>query len=85
MLKKYINLSEYSAKELSNFTHSVGIQLFYEHGWECWLALIPIHKIGTVKLNKDVILLQTYNAFQSVRIGLRKKLAELALSNTNEE
>jgi len=41
MLKKQKNLTEYSQNQLRNFNNSVGIPLFYERGWECWIGLIP--------------------------------------------
>lgn len=41
ILTKHVDLTKYSKNGLLNFNHSVGFQLFYEAGWECWIGIIP--------------------------------------------
>ena len=78
MLKKHVNLSQYSSDALFNFNHSFGIQLFYEIGWECWLALVPDSGVRVYKLNREVIRNDTFAAFEKVRRDFGTTLAEYA-------
>ncbi|MES9905330.1 MAG: hypothetical protein ABW168_21975 [Sedimenticola sp.] len=78
VLKKHVSLVQYSKEALFNFDNSVGIQLFYENGWECWLGLIPDATVRSIRLSRDVIRSEAYVAFEQVRVLLRTKLSEYA-------
>ena len=78
VLMKHVNLVAYSTAVMVNFNQSVGIHLFYENGWECWLVFIPLHTANSVKLIKELIRDVSYNAFLTVRSELRNKPAEYA-------
>lgn len=79
-LKKHINLTEYSKSELMNFSSSLGFQLFYERGWECWIAMIPVHKQGFVAFPKQIIRQQTFNTFLELRRKFKDILADYAMN-----
>lgn len=79
-LKKHINLTEYSKSELMNFSSSLGFQLFYERGWECWVAMIPVHKQGFVAFPKQIIRQQTFNTFLELRRKFKDILADYAMN-----
>ena len=40
ILKKHLNLNKFK-QNLHVLRHAKGYQVFYEHGWECYLSLIP--------------------------------------------
>lgn len=85
MLKKHVNLTEYSQDELRSFNQSLGFQLFYENGWECWIALIasPQHeKRVTAQLPKNLIKRRSYLVFMALRDAFKKQLVTYALSGT---
>jgi len=79
-LKKHVNLTEYSKSELMNFSNSLGFQLFYERGWECWIAMIPVHKKGSVAFPKQIIRQQTFNTFLALRTRFKNILANYAMN-----
>ena len=60
MLNKHVDLSLYSKAELANFRHSVGFQLFYEYGLECWLGLLPCVRSGHPEVRKDILKEQSF-------------------------
>jgi hypothetical protein len=79
VLKKHIDLTEYSKSELMTFCNSVGFQLFYERGWECWIGLIPIHQRNSVALSNVQTREQTANFVKYVREKFKAILVSLAL------
>ncbi|WAR18178.1 hypothetical protein MAR_000016 [Mya arenaria] len=80
MLNKHVDLSLYSHAELANFRHSVGFQLFYEYGWECWLGLVPCFRSGQPEVRRDVLKEQSIRYFTSVKNSFQRKLQNLCLA-----
>ena len=71
MLKKHIDLTEYTKCELKLFNQCVGFQLFYEMGWECWIGIIPSSErtrgdfnCGNVKVLCEGVFRSLSNRFQ---------------------
>lgn len=77
MLKKHIDLSLYTRAQLVNFNHSVGFQLFYEHGWECWIGMIPSRDKRGSELLANIQKELCVRHFQKIKTGFQKKLQEL--------
>lgn len=61
-----------------NFSSSLGFQLFYTRGWECWIAMIPLHKQGSVAFPKQIIRQQIFNTFLELRRRFKDILADYA-------
>lgn len=78
VLKKHVHLTQYSADALKNFHNSVGFQLFYEHGWECWLGLMPDTSARVYALTKEVIRVDALGAFEKFRCDLQTELSQYA-------
>lgn len=76
VLKKHLDLTAYTQADLTNFNNSVGFQLFYESGWECWVGLLPSRK--RPPFAKDRIRQASVEHFQMLKINLRLKFAFLA-------
>lgn len=79
MLNKHVDLSLYSYAELANFRHSVGFQLFYEHGWECWLGLLPCVRSGHPEVRKDILKEQSFLYFTRMKTSFQRNLRKLCL------
>ena len=79
MLNKHVDLSLYSNAELANFRHSVGFQLFYEHGWECWLGLLPCVRSGHPEVRKDILKEQSFLYFTRIKTWFQRNLLKLCL------
>ncbi|XP_062597385.1 uncharacterized protein LOC134258817, partial [Saccostrea cucullata] len=79
VLKKHIKLPQYSKSELMTFSNSLGFQLFYERGWECWIGLIPVHQMHSVALSKQQVRQQTLATFFQLRESFKTSLMTLAL------
>lgn len=73
VLKKPLDLTAYTQADITNFNNSVGFQLFYESGWECWVGLLPSPPFA-----KDRIRQASVEHFQMLKINLRLKFAFLA-------
>ena len=78
-LKKHVRLTEYSKSELMTFSNSLGFQLFYERGWECWIALIPMHQMHSVALSIQQVRQQALATFLQLRENFKNTLMALAL------
>lgn len=82
MLKKHIALSLYSKAHLANIRTGVGFQLFYEHGWECWLGIIPSQGKQGREMLKDSQKSLSFRHFQLIKGGFQRKLKEFCISGT---
>ena len=74
LLKKHIDLSKYSERQLSNFRKSLGFQLFYECGWEGWVGVIPRVVSSIRDLTKEAYREMSCEFFQRVRSKFQRNL-----------
>ena len=74
LLKKHIDLSRYSERQLSNFHKSLGFQLFYECGWEGWVGVIPRAVSSNKELTKEAYLKMSSEYFERLRSKFQQNL-----------
>jgi hypothetical protein len=79
MLNKHLDLSLYSRQELAHFRNSVGFQLCYEYGWECWLALVPAVKSCHCEVRKDILKEKSFSYFSRVKTSFQRNLRKLCI------
>jgi hypothetical protein len=82
ILRKHIKLSLYSRAQLANFRNSVGIQLFYEYGWECWLGIIPSQGKPGHEMVKENLKSFCFRYFQEIKGKFQRKLNEFCVRGT---
>ena len=81
LLKKHINLTKYSKTQLSNFNKSVGFQLFYERGLECYIALIPSNDSHQrQEWSQEIIRTVSLQSFQQLKSNFRNNLHGYAVN-----
>lgn len=78
VLKKHVNLTNYSKVDLTMFNNCLGTQIFYAEGWECWIGLLPVAHGNKESLMKERIAEITYQYFCDLRLRFKKRLSEYA-------
>ena len=74
ILKKHLPLSEYTKLQLQNLKESFGIQIFYEHGWECWLGVVPSPSRSCIELKPAVLKRLTFGFCSAVKAEFGRRL-----------
>lgn len=82
LLKKHMDLSLYSRKQLANFNQSVGFQFFYECGWEGWIGMVPCISRQVTEIRKEILKDLSYKYFQAIKTGFQEKLYKYCSSQT---